>query len=277
MSVTTEALIFVGVLLGLSGMSLIIYNQSTMAKQQQAIQEQVIQQKTLIDGLVQSSNQYVGKNDLNNFIQQNTNDLKAIQNNLSSLGAALTAANTVTVDSQGQVGTNLSSTNTAPSGAKPTPVTIKCTNGDTVTCPISDQFGYQTNIQTLALNEDFSALKVPIGNVSFSASQPAPWSIDILPRQYNVTSVIGTDENERVYVDNKFTVAINNKMYNIPIVTAKTEQVFPPSKFSWWNPRLLLGVDGGINTSFVRGEFAPNISLGIMSWVNIKLRLTSPF
>jgi hypothetical protein len=270
MSVTAKILIFVAVIAILGGMGLIIYNQNNIAKQQQAIQEQVIQQKTLIDGLVQSSNQYTTKDDLNKFIQQNTNDLKAIQDNLASLGATITAANVVTANSQGQVASNIPSTGTKPSGNKPTPVEVPCPNGGTVTCPTSDPYGYQTNQQTLTLNEDFTNLKVPFGDVSFSAWLQKPWSIDIKPRQYNVISVIGTDENQRIYVDNKFTVEVADKTYVLPITTAKTEQVYPTAKFNFWNPRLLLGVDGGVNLTHVQGEFSPNVSLGIMSYGQYK-------
>ena len=45
-------------------MGFIIYSQISISKQQQAIQDQVIQQKTLIDGIVQSANTYTTKADL---------------------------------------------------------------------------------------------------------------------------------------------------------------------------------------------------------------------
>jgi hypothetical protein len=265
MSITIKILIFAGVILVLGGMGLIIYNQFNISKQQQAIQDQVIQQKTLVDGLVQSANKYTTKDDLNNFITQNAGDLKAIQNNLSSLGATIKAANVVSANSQGQVATNQPSTSTTPTGVKPTTTVVDCPNGGTVDCPNVDLFGYEANVQTLALNEDFSTIKVPIGRVSFNASQPAPWGIDIKPRQYSATSIIGTDENQRLYVDNKFSVKVDDKTYTIPITTAQTQQVYPTPKFSFFNPRLLLGVDGGISLSHIQGEFAPNVSLGIMS------------
>jgi hypothetical protein len=277
MSTTAKILIFLATILALGGMGVIIYNQVNISKQQQAIQDQVIQQKALVDGLVQSANSYTTKADLNNFIQQNTDALKAIQDNLSSLGATITAANVVTANSQGQVATNVVSTSTTPSGNKPAaPTVVSCPNGGSVTCPTTDPFGYQTNIQTLALNEKFSTLAVPIGSVSFNASQQAPWSVNIQPRQYNVTSVIGTDENERVYVDNKFTVKVADKTYTVPITTAQTEQVYPTAKLSWWNPGLYGGADGGLSLNrfpAVQGEFAPSINFGFITYGKYK---TSP-
>ena len=270
MSVTGKVLIFIGMILALGAMGFIIFNQVNISKQQQAIQDQVIQQKTLVDGLVQSANQYTTKDDLAKFIQQNTNDLKAIQDNLSSLGAQLTAANVVTANSQGQVATNVPSTSTTPSGVKPTgPTVVPCPSGGSVTCPNTDPYGYVSNVQTLALNEKFSTLNVPIGSVSFNASQQAPWGVNVAPRQYNVTSVIGTDENQRVYVDNKFTVKVNNQTYTIPITTALTKQVYPSGHVSWWNPRIYGGADGGLSlTRFpaVQGEFTPSVNFGFITY-----------
>jgi hypothetical protein len=267
MSVLVKVLIFAGAILAFGALGLIIYNQINISKQQTAIQQQVIQQKTLVDGLVQSSNRYTTTADLNSFIQQNTNDLKAIQANLSSLGAKISGANVVTVNSSGQTATNIGSTSTGGT-TNPNPATsttVVCPNGGSVNCPINDPYGYQQKQQTLAVNETFGSLVVPFSNVSFSAWQQAPWSVSTYPRQYSVTSVIAKDANERVYVDNAFKVTVNNKTYNLPITTAVTEQTTPPVTFSFWNPRLILGVDGALNLTSGKGEFAPNVSLGIMS------------
>jgi hypothetical protein len=277
MSTTGKILIFIGMILTLGAMGFIIYNQINISKQQTAIQNQVIQQKTLIDGLVQSANTYTTKADLDNFISQNTNSLKAIQDNLAALGASLTAANVVTANSQGQVATNVASTSTTPSGTKPaTTVTVACPSGGSVSCPTSDPFGYLSNLQTLALNENFATLQVPVGSVSFSAWQANPWSVNLLPRQYNVTSVIGTDENQRVYVDNQFTVKTNNKTYTIPITTAQTQQVYPTAKLSWWNPEVFGGADVGLSLNkfpSINGEFAPSVNFGFVTYGKYK---TSP-
>jgi hypothetical protein len=267
MSVTAKILIFVAALAVLGTLGFIIYNQSQISKQQSAIQGQVIAQKTLIDGLVASSNTYTTKTDLNNFIQQQTGALQAIQSNLASLGATITAANVVTTSSQGQVATNVGSTSTGPTNSHPTTSVVEsCPSGGTVTCPDPDTYGYLNKEQDLALNEKFATLNVPFGTVGFSAWQQNPWSINILPRTYNVVSVIGTDDKQRVYVDNQFTVQANGQTYKIPITTAQTQQVYPVAKWSFWNPRLLMGVDGGFNINHVQGEFSPSLNLGIMSY-----------
>jgi len=275
MSLSTKILIWIGVLVTAGALTFIIYNQVNISKQQAAIQQQVIQQKALVDGLVQSANQYTTKSDLQAFIQQNTGDLKAIQDNLASLGAQLTAANVVTADSNGQKSTNIASTSTGGStNPNPTiPVVETCPNGGTVTCPSTDPFGYDHTQQNFALDEDFSTIKVPVGTVSFSAWQQNPWSVNVAPREYKVTNVVGTDENQRIYVDNKFTITENGKTYNVPIKTDQTKQVYPSPKFYWWNPQLVAGIDGGMSlTRFpqVQGEVAPSLNLGIMSWGKYK-------
>src|ERR1700687_1824980 len=172
MSLSTKILVWLGVIVAIGALTFIIYNQINISKQQQAIQQQVLQQVALVNGLVQSANQYTTKEDLNKFIQQNTDDLKAIQNNLASLGAHITAANVVTANSQSQVATNLPSTSTGTTNPNSSTATVvNCPNGGTVTCPNADPFGYQNAQQTFAINEDFGSptLKVPFGSVSFSA------------------------------------------------------------------------------------------------------------
>jgi hypothetical protein len=274
MTLSTKILVWLGVLAALGALSFLIYKDLDNAKQLSALQQQNIQQKALIDGLVQSSNQYTTKDDLNNFIQSNTDNLKAIQDNLNSLGAQITAANTVTANSSGQQATNVHSSGTGTTNPNPTaPTVIPCPSGGSVNCPNTDPFGYQLKQQQLTLNEDFPNLQVPIGSIGFSAWQQAPWSLNIAPREYNVTSVIGQDQNQRIYVDNQFTVKVNGKDYEVPIKTAQTKQVLPPATWSWWNPGLFMGLDGGLNLTNIpplHGEVSPSLNLGIMSYGTFK-------
>jgi hypothetical protein len=275
MPLLKNIMIVASIILAFGALSFVIYNQASSAKQQAAIQQQLIQQKTLVDGLVQSANQYTTKSDLQAFIQQNTGDLKAIQNNLNSLGAQLTAANVITADSTGQSASNLPSSSTGGStNPNPvSPVVENCPNGGTVTCPTTDPYGYDHTQQNFALSEDFPSLKIPFGTASFSAWQADPWSINVEPREYKVTSIVGTDENQRVYIDNKFTITEGTQTYTVPIKTDQTEQVFPSPKFSWWNPQLAVGVDGGLSlTRFpgIQGEVAPSLNFGVMSYGKYK-------
>ena len=254
----------VGAILLFCGMGFIILKQQENATRQLAIQTQMVQQKELIDGITRSQAQWATKADMDKFITDNGVNLKAIQDDLNKLNANVTAANQITVVSNGQVGTSIPTTHTGTANPNPTPPTT-CADGT-----VCDPNGYQKKEQDLDLAEDFSGTKVPIGTVGFSAWQAAPWSVNIKPREYDVTNVIGTDENQKVYVYNKFGVKVDGKPYEVPIKTAQTVQEFPTAKFTFWNPRLFLGVDGGIGVNPVRGEFAPTVSLGIMSYGQYK-------
>jgi hypothetical protein len=262
-----KILVGIGTVLTIGILALIVYNQEKIKSQQLAIQSQVVAQQQLVDGLVRSQSQYATKDDISAFAKANDINLKAIQDNLDKLSAQVASINVITADSNGQNGTSIPSTNTGPSNPNPTP-TPTCKDG--TPCPNADPFGYLAKQQNLDLNEDFASIKVPIGTVGFSAWQDKPWDIHIAPREYQVDTVVGTDENQRQYFYNKFTVKAGDKTYDIPIKTATTKQEYPSPKFSFWNPRLLMGLDGGVNITNVKGEFTPSIGVGIMSYGQYK-------
>lgn len=274
MSVATKILIAIGAIVTLGLLGFIVYQQHELKTQQTTIQNSLVAQQQLVDGIMRSSSQYATSADLAKFASDNSINLRAIQDNLKSLNAQLTAINVVSTTSTGQTVGNLPSTSTGPANPNPvTPITETCPGGGTVTCPNTDPYGYQRQEQTFALNEDFGTLKVPFGQVGFSAWQQNPWSVVIPPRQYNVDTVVGTDENERQTFYNKFTMAVNGQTYTIPVANATTEQQVPTATWSWWNPRLMLGTDGGINITHTKGDVVPSLSLGIMSYGQYK---TSP-
>lgn len=271
MTLLTKILLAIGGIVAFGALAFIIYTQHELATQQTAIQTQMVAQQQLVDGIARSSSQYATKDDISKFAQDNGLNMKAIQDNLDKLNAQVSSVNVVTTDSSGQQASNLPSSGTG--SANPNPTTsdvVSCPSGGTVTCPNADPYGYQSKEQDFSLNEDFSTVKVPIGTVGFSAWQATPWSVNIAPREYNVDTVVGTDDNQRQYFYNKFTVKVNDKDYEVPIKTATTKQEYPTAKFSFWNPRLLMGVDGGVNLSRVRGEFSPNVDVGIMSYGQYK-------
>lgn len=264
-------LIYLSIILGVGALAFIIYRQEMIAQKQAAIETEIVAQKQLVDGIVRSQADQVSKADMDKFISDNNINLKAIQDDLNSLHGEVAAVNIAITDSQGQTGGNIPSSNQGPSNpTPPTPVTVPCPNGGNVTCPNTDPFGYQKEQQNLALNEEFSNVKVPIGSVGFSAWQNAPWSVNITPREYKSASVIGTDENQKMYVYNQLSVTVDGKDYQLPIKTATTKQTSPSPSWSWWNPRLLMGLDGGVNISHVQGEFTPSVNVGIMSYGQYK-------
>lgn len=267
MPLSTKIIIAVAGVLLLGALGFIIYQQHQIATQQTQIQSQIVAQQQLVDGIMRSQSQYATKEDIVNFAKQNDINLKAIQDNLDKLGAQVASINVITANSNGQNGNNIPTTNTGPINPNPpTPVTCK----DGTPCPDPDPFGYMKTQQNLVLNEDFTTTKIPIGNVGFSAWQKNPWDIHINPRTYHVDTVVGTDENQRQYFYNKFTVQTNGQTYTVPITTATTKQEVPTAKFSFWNPRLLVGLDGGVGLNPVQGEFIPSLNLGIMSYGQYK-------
>jgi len=274
MSTTAKILIFVGMFLTLVTLGFIVYNQHQLSVQQSAIQNEQIAQRQLIDGVVRSQTSWATQQDIANLLAANgvnADALKAIQHDMDNVKANLTTANIITVNSKGQNVNNQASTGTGPANPKPpTSTTIDCPNGGSVTCPASDPFGYMQAQQEFQLNEDFGTIKVPIGTVGFSAFQDKPWSANIYARQYTVDNVIGTDENQRNVVYNQVNIKEGSKTYTIPITTSTTKQVLPSAKFSFWNPRILIGVDGGINLNYIKGEFSPSLSLGVMSYGQFK-------
>jgi Tfp pilus assembly major pilin PilA len=255
-----KILVAIGAILLCGALAFIIYNQVQIKNQQTAIQTQIVQQQQLVDGIVRSQSQYATSADLSKFASDSNLNLKAIKDNLDTLNAKVASINVVTATSQGQTATHLPSTGTGPTNPNPNPVD-----------PANpDPFGYMKAQQNLTLNEDFGTLKVPFGTVGFSAWQKEPWDINVSPREYNVDTVVGVDDHERQYFYNKFTVKVADKTYDVPIKTATTKQQVPSATWSWWNPRLLMGLDGGVNITNVKGEFTPHVDIGIMSYGQYK-------
>lgn len=253
-----KILIWVGAVLVIGALGFIIYKQQQISERQTMIEQNIIAQKQLVDGIVRSQTTWASREDIEKFIKDNGVNLRAIQDDLDKLHAEVSAVNVAVATSRGQTGTHIPT--------KPGPII----NPNPVDPKNPDPYGYMKQQQTLALNEDFGSVKVPIGSVGFSAWQEKPWNYDIKQREYRAITVVGTDENQRQYYYNKFTVKVDNKEYALPITTATAEQVYPEAKFSWWNPRLYLGADGALGLNPIKGEFSPNINLQVMSYGRYK-------
>lgn len=239
---------------------LFIYKEHEHSVQMQAISTQITAQQQLADNITRSLSTYATKDDMTQFAKDANVNLDVIQKNLSTLNSTLSAMNQSTVNSIGQKGNNIPSTSTTPTPAP--------TNGSTNTG--ADPYNYQKNIQNLALNETFTdKTAVPIGDVSFDASQQKPWSVNILPREYQSVTTLGTDENEKISAYNNFSINVGGKNYPITITNSKLIQQFPPAKFSWFNPRLFLTTGGGVDIGHlpaVGGSFNVGGTLQIMSY-----------
>ena len=259
MSLSTKILIWFGGIFLIGALGFIIYKQIENSNRQLAIESSIVEQKQLIDGIVRSQAQWSTKADLEKFITDSGVNLKAIKEDLDKLHADVNAVNVIMTSSQGQHVTNIS---TIPGPVNPNPIDPKN----------PDPYNYIKNQQNLSLNEDFETLKVPFGSVGFSAWKEKPWNIDVKPREYQITNVVGIDENQRSYFYNKFTMKVDNKEYDVPIKTAITKQEYPRDKWSWWNPRLFLTVGGGINLTKapLQGSANAGLAVGFMSYGRYK-------
>lgn len=268
MTLLNKILIGIGSVLTVGLLSIIVYQQIQLNRQQIAMQTQITAQKTLIDNITRSSSTWATKDDIAGLVTANgvnSADLAAMKQDLASVKATLTGANVITINSTPQNTTNQPSSSTGPKNPTPAPVVVNCPSGGTATCPNTDPFGYQTTPQNFALNEQFSTIKIPFGQVTFDASKQNPWSYNTAQREYIVTNVIGTDENQKPIVENKFTIKVNGQTYSAPITTAQTETIQPTASWSF-NPRLTLAMDSGVDVTHLQGAFTPNARVQLFSY-----------
>jgi len=269
MSLSTKILIAIGAIIALCAASLIIYKQYEISDRQQAIETEIVKQKELSDNITRSLNEFATKQDMAKFATDNKIDLDIIQKDMDKLHAEIKSINVITVISGGTKKDGVPSTGVGPANPNPQTPTADC-NGETIPCPNADPNGYLTARRDLTLSEQFGSSAVPIGTVGFSAWKKEPWFVNVLPRQYKVATVTGIDENQREYVYNRFSIIIDGKSYDLRIDKAETKQEYPSASFQFWNPRLFMGIDGGVNITVLRGEFAPSFDVGIMSYGRYK-------
>jgi hypothetical protein len=255
-------IIAVSTLVIITLLAFIVYLLSHVSERQKKIEETVVNQKELADNILRSQSQYATKTDLESFIKNNGVNVDVIKNDLDKLQADIVAANFAYFSSLGSQRTNLPGLTGTRNPNPPPP--SKCPDG--TLCPDIDPYDHLLNERFNPVVENFGTFQVPIGRVFFRGWLEKPWSEDIRPRQYKVATILGMDDNQRVFTYNKAFIKVDGKEYEIPIREAITKQQYPEPKFSFWNPRLFLGVDGGVGVNPVQGEFAPSLSLGIMSY-----------
>jgi hypothetical protein len=248
----------------------VIYKTNDLAKQQAELNKSMVAFKQIQDDIARSSSQYVSKQDLENFITQNKLDLDDIKKNLGTLNATITGVNVVSVVSKETNQQNLPSTTSTPVPTNVKEPTVDC-NGKQIPCPDQDVFGYMKNQQNLELDEKFGNITVPFGQASFSAWQKNPWTLDTYQRTYNITNVLGTDQDGRHYIYNKFSINTKGKDYAVDISSAKFEEEYPAPAFSFWNPRLELTTGPSIDISQLGGSANFGIALQIMSYGKTKI------
>lgn len=260
--------VIAGLIMLLAGLIFVIKTQYDISTRQAAIEKSVVEMKQIGDGIARSQAQYATKDDLEKFGKDLGLNLDLIQKDLDKLGADIKGINTILASTPGYHGNGLPSTGTTPGNPPPTPV--PCPPGGV--CLNPDPFGYLSNTQILSLNEPFSSsVQIPFGETRFKAWKDKPWDLDVYPRNYAVTTVIGQDEEGRHYTYNKFTIETQGKKYDVPIKDAKFVEQFPESAFRF-SPNLYLGLDGGVvvNPSPV-AELTPNMQVSLFNYGRTKV------
>lgn len=239
-------------------MGFILVKLYDLTKTQEAVSAQVVKSQQLTNDITRAMTTYATKQDMQNFADQNNLNLQTIQNNLSGLSAALTSVNRSTSNSSKQIQSNVSSTSTTPA-----PIAISAI----------DPYGYDKARQTLNLDEVFPAVgknpttTVPFGTVGFSAWQSKPWDINIQPREYDATTVIGVDGNDRQYAYNQLAIKVNDKSYTVPIKSSVIMQTPPTNTFSWFNPHPFITSGGAVNLDTApAGDVNVGATVGFMSY-----------
>ena len=265
---------YIGGIALLALFALVLFNMVQMKNKQTELNQTIIDQKQLIDNITRAQSSFASKGDIDKFIQQNTDGLKAIQTDLQSIKGTIIAVDQISANSNGQTSTNIGSTST-------TPITQNNGNTTSNTC---DPYGYQKNQQNLDVAEKFDdgkggIVSVPSATVSFSANQEKPWSIKVPERDYSVTSTIAETQPAaskalgQIVLYSQMKITVDGKEYTIPIKNSKLLQdpasTQEANKFRFWNPRLYVGASGGIAVNqfpVVNGSFTPTINFGFMTY-----------
>lgn len=275
LSPLNKFLIALLIVVSLGALGFIVYKTHEMSQMQSDIQKSVMVQKQLMDDITRSQSQYASKSDMEALAKSNGIALDDIKKDLNSIGGQITGVNVVSVASTENKQTNLPSSSTTANKNPVVNPTVQC-DGKSIPCPNSDKYGYLQNQQNLQLNESFNSNKtqVPIGQVSFDASSDKPWSYDLYARQYRLVNVLSTNQDGAQTVYNKFSIEVNGKTFPIDINNAQFEQEYPTASFSFWNPRLMLGISSSLGVSRLplQGMLTPTLSLGIMSYGKTKIQ-----
>lgn len=250
MSVLNRILIAIAAILVIGALGFLVYSHFELKAQNAALQQNMIEFKQLADGIVRSQSQFATKDDVAKFASDNQINIQAIQDDMTKLGATMSSVNVAKATSQAQVVSNVHSTSTGPVNTNNTPEVPALNQAE----------------QKLQLNEKFGTLSVPIGEVGFSGWLPNPFSENILQRSYNIDTVVGVTTKQQQIYYNKLSIVVDGKTYEIPISSSKTETVYPAAKFSFFNPRLSLGLSLGANLNHLQPELEPSLEVSLMSY-----------
>lgn len=234
MSTKAKVWTIIGVVALICLLLLIVKYQYDIIQRQKAIERSFVEQKELADGIMRSQSSYATKKDIENYAKDIGLNLKPIKDDLNKLNADIKSINTVRIITPGETIIHKESTRI-----------IERDNPEPIDPNNPDPHGYMQSNQKLELVEPFSDQKIPFGEAGFSAWQANPWDLKVYSREYQLTNVVGQDENGKHYVYNKFSINVNGETYDVKVTEAKTLQELPKSKFRF-SPRIFFGADGGL-------------------------------
>jgi hypothetical protein len=251
-------------------LAVVVVNQRNLAKMQQDLNSQIITSKTLEELISRSSTNYVSMSDFYQLAKNNQINLEIIQADLDKINGSLTALSSVKASSVKQVETGVSGTKIQ----KPqTPE--EAASVDT------DINRWYDNVASLELSEKFTGtdkngkpviVSVPSADVSFDAANQKPWSYEVHPREYLVSSIIATTpDREKIVEYSTMTIKSDNKTYVVP-VNSQVSQIYPSPSFSF-NPSLFLGVGAGVSSNGgLSPEGGATLAVGLFSYGKYRVR-----
>jgi hypothetical protein len=193
------------------------------------LRSEVTEFKKLTDTLVRSSTKWATKEDLENSMVNllNKEDLKALEKDLNTLNARLTAVGAAVGSIKGKLAELQSSDAVGPDN----PNVVTCADGKLV-----DTHGYTKAIQIKELQDINNA---PVANVKFDASNAKPWNYYVYGREYKLATIVGTQDNGQMTFYHKLQYSIPEKgdaKYNIELLKSDYIQAPEKSKMFWFNP-----------------------------------------
>lgn len=221
--------------------------------------ERDLQYKKLSDSVqrAETSNAKNGE-DLISLARKTSIDIDSISKDQQNLGAkiealAITEAKTTTI-----VHNNYTSTSSTPSGKEPE---VCKEDGRPI-----DVYGYTKRVEKINL-DDSNGMR--LADISFSAGEKNPWASKVYGIHYRVLNVMGRTQSGQITLHTELqsenSEAQPGQIFHIEGVSSQLTQTEIPARFSWWNPRLFLLIQLGLE-AYPTLDFSASLSLGLTIW-----------
>jgi len=190
-----------------------------------------------------SSSKVDSERELLSLAEDNQIDISLIQRDLRSLGAKLEAIAVTTTGTKTLQKTKRPSDESTPRPDLPTDPPVLCKEDGR---PI-DVHGYTLRSESIYLED---SLGMKVGKASFLANQATPWSTRTYGLQYKIVNAISKGPRDSLHLHTELFIenpeAHPGASFAIPGISSSLVQVKRRPSFSWRDPRLTLGIGGGI-------------------------------